>query len=220
MSYSDDSLGGANTIRSPAATPSPAPDDLIDAVLEGRYRIKSKLGQGGFGSVYLGVDNKVVSRRIVIKVMHSDKLASDWVTKKFQQEIEALARVNHPSIVGVLDCGETPDSRPYIVMQFIDGVSLRSLIAQEGMPFHRVAKITQQVGRALTAAHDAGIIHRDLKPENIMIETSEGDDHVKLIDFGVAKLKNSVIDVVTSKDIARRRDNRIHVARTTQCAAP
>ena len=202
MCYSDDSLGGANTVSRPAVAAPPAPDDLIGAVLDDRYLIQSKLGQGGFGAVYLGVDKKVVSRKIVIKVMHSEKLTNDCGTKKFQQEIEALARVNHPSIVGMLDCGETPDARPYIVMQFIDGVSLRTLITPEGMPFYRVAKIIQQVGRALTAAHEAGIIHRDLKPENIMIEAGEDDDHVKVIDFGVAKLKNSVIDLVTSKDIA------------------
>ena len=203
MGYSDDTFGGHDTFsrKTVPAAPDP-PDRRINTVLEGRYFVERKLGQGGFGTVYLASDNKVISRKIVVKVMHSEELANDWRKKKFRQELEALARINHPSVIGVLDCGETPDGCPYIVMQYIDGVSLRSLLTPEGLPLGRVANLIKQIGRALTAAHEAGILHRDLKPENIMVQTSEDEEFVKVIDFGVAKVRNSIIETSTARDVA------------------
>src|SRR5205814_7603294 len=92
------------------------------------------------------------------------------------------------------DTGELPDGKPYIVMQFIDGVTLRSQIRPEGMPFDRAAEILRQIGRALGVAHDKGILHRDLKPENIMLQSfGGGEEQVKIIDFGIAKLKDSLV---------------------------
>ena len=203
MSYSDDSRSRAETIRQDSDSPSPhAPGGLINSVLDGRYLIERLVGEGGFGAVYLAADNKVVGRKIVIKVMHGKELANEWSKRKFHQEVEALSRINHPSVVGVLDCGETPDGRPYIVMQYIDGVSLRSLLRPEGMTLGRVANVVRQVGKALSAAHQAGILHRDLKPENIMVQTNEDEEYVKVIDFGIAKVKNSIVDLSTSKDLA------------------
>lgn len=203
MGYSDETMGGHDTLsaKTVPAAPDP-PDRRINTVLDGRYLIERKLGQGGFGTVYLASDNKVISRKIVVKVMHSEELANDWRKKKFRQELEALARINHPSVIGVLDCGETLDGCPYIVMQYIDGVSLRSLLTPEGLPFGRVANLIKQIGRALTAAHEAGILHRDLKPENIMVQTSEDEEYVKVIDFGVAKVRNSIIETSTARDVA------------------
>jgi len=204
MDYSDDSMiGGVKTVKSSSTASSPqVTDDLIDVVLNNRYLIERKLGQGGFGSIYLASDRKIVARKIVVKVMRTEELANDWSKKKFQQELEALARIDHPSVVGVLDSGETPDGRPFIVMQYIDGVSLRSLLSPEGMQFSRVANVVRQIGKALTAAHQAGILHRDLKPENIMVQTTDDEEHVKIIDFGVAKVRNSIVDVTTAKDVA------------------
>ena len=189
------------TPKTAPAAPSPS-DHLLDTVLDNRYLIERKLGQGGFGSVYLGSDNKVISRKVVVKVMHKEELADNWRKQKFRQELEALARINHPSVVGVHDCGETPDGCPYIVMQYIDGVNLRSLLTPEGMAFARVANLIKQVGKALFAAHQAGILHRDLKPENIMVQMIQDEEYVKVIDFGVAKVRNSVIDLSTAKDVA------------------
>lgn len=203
MGYSDDTFGGHDTISAKTVPNAPNPPDRrINTVLDGRYLIERELGHGGFGTVYLASDNKVISRKIVVKVMHSEELANDWRKKKFRQELEALARINHPSVIGVLDCGETPDGCPYIVMQYIAGVSLRSLLTPEGLPFDRVANLIKQIGRALTAAHEAGILHRDLKPENIMVQTSEDEEYVKVIDFGVAKVRNSIIDTSTARDVA------------------
>lgn len=199
MELSNNILGGSDTARGD----SPQQDRFVGKELDQRYLIERKLGQGGFGSVYLATDRKMSSRQVVVKVMHADETFNEWSLKKFKQEIEALTRVNHPSIVGIFDNGETPEGIPYIVMQFVKGVSLRSEITPEGMPFLRAANIFTQIGRAVGAAHNAGILHRDLKPENIMLETFETDDeHVKIIDFGVAKIKDSNIPLSTAKDRA------------------
>jgi len=110
----------------------PQQSDLIGQLLDGRYQIEKELGQGGVGVVYLARDQKLHRKPVVIKVLLDKSLQNSWVVQKFQQEKEALARVDHPGVVGVLDAGELPDGQPYIVMQFIDGVTLRSQIKPAG----------------------------------------------------------------------------------------
>lgn len=189
------------TIRDPLATTRTPLEAIIGTTLGGRYRIQRKLGHGGFGVVYLAADEKMLSRPVVVKALADDGNENDWIAKKFKQEIEALARIDHPSIVGIFDVGEMPDGQPYIVMQYVDGFSLRSLITPEGLDFWRAANIMRQTGRALSAAHDRGILHRDLKPENIMVQTlGGGDEQVKIIDFGIARVKNSVVSFTTASD--------------------
>ncbi len=167
---------------------------LIGMTLDSRYFIQKELGQGGVGTVYLARDRKLHDKPVVIKVLLEKSLQNSWVVQKFQQEKEALARVDHPGVVGILDNGELPDGKPYLVMQFIDGVTLRSLIRPEGIPLELAAELIKQIGRALAAAHDKGIFHRDLKPENIMLQSyGGGEEQVKIIDFGIAKLKNSIV---------------------------
>ena len=178
-------------------------DALAGALLDGRYAIKRKLGQGGFGAVYLASDEKMMSRLVVAKILHVEKVGDDWSVKKFKQEVEAMTRIDHPSIVGVLDSGQLADGKPYIVMQYVDGVSLRSQINSEGMDFARTANIVKQIGKALTAAHDRGILHRDLKPENIMLQKlDDGDEQIKIIDFGIAKVKDSVVPTSTASHVS------------------
>jgi hypothetical protein len=168
---------------------------MVGATLEGRYLIERELGRGGIGAVYLARDQKLLGKPVVIKVL-LEQLGDDetaaWVQRKFRQEIEALARLDHPGVVGVLHAGELPDGRPYIVMQYIEGCSLRSVMRRGGVTFARAANIIRQVGHALNNAHEHGIFHRDLKPENIMLQ-SLGDDeeYVKLIDFGIATVRDS-----------------------------
>jgi serine/threonine protein kinase len=174
---------------------------LIGSLLDGRYLVKRKLGEGGFGVVYLASDEKMMSRPVVVKCLHDAEMGNEWSLRKFRQEMEALARIDHPSIVGVLDSGQLPEGKPYLVMQYIDGCSLRSLITHQGMDFWRAANIIRQVGRALTTAHERGILHRDLKPENIMVQTlGDGEEQVKIIDFGIAKVKNSVVSATSVGD--------------------
>jgi len=185
-----------STIREPEGS-------LVGTLIDGRYLIKQKLGHGGFGVVYLALDEKMVSRPVVVKIVLEQGVGDEWSIRKFKQEIEALARVDHPSIVGIFDAGEMPDGKPYLVMQYVEGISLRAAIRPEGMEFARAANIIRQVGRALSAAHRKDIYHRDLKPENVMLRsTSDGDEQVKVIDFGVAKVRNSVTSLSTGKERA------------------
>src|SRR3954463_9331614 len=135
-------------------TTMPAGASLTGQVLDDRYMIEKELGQGGVGVVYLARDRKLHDKRVVIKILLDKSLDNSWVVQKVQQEKEALARVDHPGVVGILDTGELPDGKPYLVMQFIDGVTLRSQIKPEGMSLDRAAEIIRQTGRALSAAHD------------------------------------------------------------------
>lgn len=121
---------------------------------------------------------------------HSD--SHGWFKKKFRQEIEALARIDHPGVVGAIDAGEMPSGKQYLVMQYVEGVNLRAIMKLEGMDFAHVADLVRQIGQALNAAHDKGVFHRDLKPENIMVQNLSGrEEYIKLIDFGIATIKDS-----------------------------
>jgi len=169
-----------------------APSPVTTVLLEGRYRLESEIGRGGFGVVYLARDQKLDGRRVVIKMLLSESSSDAWASEKFADEIRALARIDHPGVVGALDRGNCPDGRPFFVMQFVEGRPLRQEIAAGGIPLARVADISAQMGRALGAAHKGGVWHRDLKPENIMLHPlPEGGDQVRLIDFGIATIKDA-----------------------------
>jgi non-specific serine/threonine protein kinase len=166
---------------------------LVGTTLD-RYKIRSLLGEGGMGKVYLAHDQKLLSKPVVIKVLSKRSNQNEWIRKKFRQEVEALARIDHPGVIGLLDAGETPVGDLYFVMQYVEGSSLRLAMKPGGMDFNRIANIVRQIGQAITAAHEKGICHRDLKPENIMLQRlGEGDELVKLIDFGIASVRDSVV---------------------------
>jgi serine/threonine protein kinase len=157
--------------------------------LGGRYLIDKELGRGGVCAVFLARDRKLHDTPVVIKVLLNiwqENARKTWMEKKFKQEIAALARIDHPSVVRALDVGESPDGRSYLVMQYVSGLSLRSVMTPEGMELVRMAKLARQMGRALAAAHRQGVIHRDLKPENIMLQSLGDEEYVKIIDFGIA----------------------------------
>lgn len=182
---------------------STASNAYLGVVLKDRYLIERVLGRGGLGLVFLARDKQLLNRAVVIKVLiaeRGDQHYDSWFQKKFKQEIEALARINHPGVVGVLDAGEMPDGKPFLVMQFVEGQTLRSVMIPQGMDFELVATFVRQMGQALAAAHEKGVFHRDLKPENIMLEElGGGRQQVKLIDFGVARIKDS--EVATNVEI-------------------
>ena len=163
------------------------------AKIKDRYRIERELGRGGFGIVYLARDEQLHSRLVVIKVLLEKQSAdSAWFTKKFRQEREALSRIDHPGIVGVLDAGEMPDRKPFLVMQYVDGLTLRDVMKSQQVSLSRIAQIVRGIGQALTAAHDRGVYHRDLKPENVMLQNlGGGEELVKIIDFGIATVMES-----------------------------
>ncbi len=181
----------------------PSQDELIGQVLNGRYLIQHEIKRGGMGVVYLALDQQLHSRRVVIKVLLEEAFQSEYVVQKFRQEVEALSRIDHPGIVGIIDAGELQSGKPFIIMQYVDGVTLRSAISPEGMNLERIAELLKQVGRALAAAHNRGILHRDLKPDNIMLQDlGHAEEQVKIIDFGIAKVKDSVIAPSTSLNLS------------------
>lgn len=144
--------------------------------------------------VYLATDLQLHSRSVVVKVLLDEGARQEWVVRKFRQEMEALARISHPGVAVIFDAGELEDGKPFIVMEYVDGVTLRSVMKPEGMPLDRVAQIIRQTGRALAAAHEKQVFHRDLKPENLMLrDPGKEDEQVKIIDFGIAKIKDSVV---------------------------
>jgi serine/threonine protein kinase len=186
----------------PAPTPA-APLELIGMTLGGRYYIERQLDSGGIGEVYLARDKpELMSRRVVVKVLQEKALKNEWIVIKFRQEIEAMTRIDDPGVVGILDAGALPNGNPYLVMQFVEGQNLRPLIRPDrGMELDDAAHIIQKVARALTAAHDNDVIHRDLKPENIMVRRhADGTWQVKVIDFGIAKVRHSLIAPSTVTD--------------------
>jgi serine/threonine protein kinase len=183
----------------PNVSPALKQTNYSGTLLKDRYMIEGELGRGGIGVVYLARDMQLHQRRVVIKVLlesSEQSLHTPWFRKKFDQEVEALVRIDHPGVVGVLDVGAMPDGKPFFVMQYVEGTNLRTLMQQEmqagKMDLSHVAHIVRQIGQALTAAHEKGIIHRDLKPENVMVQRPrEGEEVLKLIDFGIATVKDS-----------------------------
>jgi serine/threonine protein kinase len=181
----------------PMSAPSPAHADwLIGQAVAGRYIIEEKIGEGSFGAVYRARDGQhnMYARRMVIKFLKEKGLDNEWVVGKFKHEVEALARLaNHPGVVGLLDAGEF-HKLPYIVLEYVEGVSLRKRIRPGGMELEEIAEIVRQTASALAEAHSREILHRDLKPENIMLRSlGSGETNVAVIDFGVAKVQNSQI---------------------------
>ncbi len=201
-------MGGRETqVVTPFGTsPMPPPQlkqtSYDGVLLKDRYLIEGELGRGGIGVVYLARDTRLMNRRVVVKVLledSSNSLHNPWFKKKFEQEIEALVRLDHPGIVGVLDAGTMPDGKEFFVMQYVEGGPLRKLVNGQ-MQFAQVARIVRQIGQALSAAHDKGIVHRDLKPENIMVQQVNGDEElIKLIDFGIASVKDSQVATSAEK---------------------
>jgi serine/threonine protein kinase len=181
----------SDLLEKPVWNMSSEPDNLVGKTLDGRYEVEKELGHGGMSQVYFARDLNLQHEPVVIKVLSQALVDEPYARQKFDQEVEALLRIKHSGVVRVQDAGKLIDGRPYIVMEYVDGERLRSLILREGMDLRRAASILKQIGEALEHVHEKGIFHRDLKPENIMLR--RGTDSVVLIDFGIAKVKDSVI---------------------------
>jgi serine/threonine protein kinase len=149
-----------------------------------RYRITRLLGKGGMGRVYLAVHPEIGSR-VAIKVLSDEWADAPDVLERFFAEARTVNLISHDNIIKVLDLDRTPAGRPYIVMEFVEGKTLREVIALGGSPLGGVAHVMTEVLLALEAAHRAGVVHRDLKPDNVMVTAS---GHAKVLDFGIAKL--------------------------------
>ena len=148
-----------------------------------RYRILEKLGAGGMGEVYLAEDTKL-GRKVALKLLAEELTQNRDRLSRFDQEAYAASALNHPNILTIYEMGDE-GGRHYIVTEFVDGVTLRKRLRASPMELAEVLDVAIQIARALEEAHAAGIIHRDIKPENVMIRRS---GHVKVLDFGLAKL--------------------------------
>jgi len=160
-------------------------------LLVGRYFVEKEIGRGGSGVVYLAQDRQLHSRPAVVKFLHAVWDDHERIRLKFRQEIEALSRLNHPAVVGVLDVGKAPDGRSFLVMEYVNGMTLRSRLREGPLSFAEATAITGTICDALQAAHRNGVFHRDLKPENIMLAPVGENTVAKLIDFGIAKVQSS-----------------------------
>ncbi len=153
----------------------------------GRYRVIERLGEGGFGVVYLAQQLEPVKRRVALKII---KLGMDTkqVVARFEAERQALALMDHPNIAHVLDAGATETGRPYFVMELVKGLSITDYCDRHNLTIRDRLGLIAQVCAALQHAHQRGVIHRDIKPSNVLVSTAEGDKPIpKIIDFGIAK---------------------------------
>src|SRR5918994_4113955 len=173
-------------------------DPLVGRLLDGRYQITERLARGGMATVYRAVDTRL-TRTVAVKVMHVGLGDDAEFARKFDREARAAARLAHPNVVAVFDQGsdliEGHSSRPYIVMEHVDGHTLRDVINREApmLPL-RALEVIEPVLAALAAAHDAGLVHRDVKPENVLISDR---GQIKVADFGLAKAISSQTSTAT-----------------------
>src|SRR5688572_5840372 len=149
----------------------------------GRYEIRKLLGVGGMGEVYLAHDTQLL-RSVSLKLLLPEFTRNEERLRRFKQEALAASALNHPNILTIHEIGSEGDT-DFIVTEFIDGISLRVLMAKQRLSIEQVLDICSQIASALSAAHTAGIVHRDIKPENVMVRR---DGYVKVLDFGLAKL--------------------------------
>jgi serine/threonine protein kinase len=166
-------------------------DALVGTTLDGKYRIEKLIGEGGMGRVY-AARHLLLDRAIAVKVLNSSMHRDSRTGERFRREAQAAGRIQHPNAVIIHDFGITQDGNAYLVMELLQGASLRSLIQRHRRLSPELAsEILSQVSAAIDQAHALGIVHRDLKPDNIMVdERSDGRLSVKVLDFGIAKLKD------------------------------
>ena len=157
-------------------------------MLGDRYRIDALLGEGGMGKVY-AAEHVLMKKRLAVKVLHRELTLVPEVVARFEREAMAAANIDHPNVAAATDFGRLTDGSVFLVLEFVQGRSLREEIAQGPMRIERALHVARQIGSGLRGAHSQGIVHRDLKPENVMLVDREGDpDFVKVLDFGVAKV--------------------------------
>jgi len=179
--------------------PSSPGDPLIGRTVGGAYLIQELIGVGGMGRVYRGIQN-ALGRTVAIKVVHPHLLGDEQTVARFYNEARAASRLNHPASVGVIDFGRTEDGNLYLVMEFLSGKDLGTVMAEEGpLPFTRIILVVRKILSGLSEAHALGVVHRDLKPENVILQRSrKGDESVKVVDFGLATITGAQATSITT----------------------
>ena len=168
----------------------------------GNYRILNKIGTGGMGAVYLA-EHPLIGKRVALKVIHRELAGNRDVVSRFFQEARAVNKIGNEHIVEIHDFGVTPEGDHFIIMEYLEGKTLASILSREtALDVMRSLHVGAQIASALASAHAAGIIHRDLKPDNIMLMARLGDpDFVKVLDFGLAKVFSAATAVKTAAGV-------------------
>lgn len=167
--------------------PTPAAPDLVGTLLDDRYEIQSKLGEGGMGRVYLSAD-RTTHETVAIKVLTRGLGRDPKALVRLRREAAYGMRLAHPNICHIIRLGQTEDGATYIVMPYVQGEVLVERTNRLGqIPLDEAVGLVADIAAGLNAAHDFGIVHRDLKPENIMVRTDEHGTHAVVMDFGLAK---------------------------------
>ena len=156
---------------------------VIGTIINDRYRLEERVGSGGMSSVYRAFD-PTLERWVAIKLMHRDISSDPDQLERFRREARAVARLNHPHVVTVIDAGED-DGAPYIVFEYVEGETLKDRIKRQGrLPVSEAVAYAIEIGRALECAHEHRLVHRDVKPQNVLIDP---DGRAKVTDFGIAR---------------------------------
>jgi ligand-binding sensor domain-containing protein len=164
---------------------------LTGLTLDSRYQVGDVLARGGFATILMAQDLSEGNRPCAIKVFHPGALDDEWVAKRFRQEVSALEQLEHPNVVRICGDGVAPDGEPYLVMEYIEGQTLRAALQEGALAPARVASLLRQAGSALDAIHARGIFHRDIKPENIMLRAGAAPGaELVIIDFSIALVKD------------------------------
>jgi eukaryotic-like serine/threonine-protein kinase len=170
----------------------PTSDPLLGTTVAGRYKVIKLLGEGGMGQVYLA-EHSAIEKRIALKVLRAEYAHKGEIVTRFQQEAISASRIKHPNVLDVFDFGQLENGCFYLAMEFLEGNDLADELqrARQLTPA-RALPIAMQICRALSAAHAKGVVHRDMKPENVFLQrTGDGEEIVKIVDFGIAQLKPS-----------------------------
>ncbi len=161
---------------------------LVGTVLSDRYKLLRWLGEGAMGAVYLA-EHTLMHKRVAVKVLHAEMSRLPEVVTRFEREAVAAGHIEHPNVAAATDFGKLEDGSFFLVLEYVEGVSLRHRINRGALAVARALHIVRQIASALGRAHQLGIVHRDLKPENVMLVERDGDpDFVKVLDFGIARV--------------------------------
>ncbi len=170
--------------------PIAAPPSLVGQVLDGRYKIIRKLGEGGMGEVF-AAEHVHIEKRFAIKLLRPEIVSNAEAVQRFRQEARSSSSIGHRNIIAIEDFGQMADGRIYMCMELLNGAALNDLI-QQPQPVDRLLNIMIQTGHGLAAAHAKGIVHRDMKPENVFVTLDANNQDVpKLLDFGIAKVSGN-----------------------------
>ncbi len=181
---------GADTVLADASTESlaePGGDSLLGTTLAERYHVTAKIGQGGMGAVY-EAKHTVIGKRVAVKVLLDKHASKDQIVARLKREARLASSIGHENIIDITDFGTTASGRTFVVMEYLEGKSLGEIIAHGGrIEGQRAIRIARQIASALCATHDKGVVHRDIKPDNIFVIDRDGDEFIKVLDFGISR---------------------------------